>query len=84
NWSFWLLPPAATLLMISLFVPGGGPAGGWTLYPPLSVQQGMGVDFTILSIHILGMSSILGSINIITTVLNMRAPGMSLMKMPMF
>ena len=84
NWSFWLLPPAAILLMTSLFAPGGGPAGGWTLYPPLSVQQGMGVDFTILSIHILGMSSILGSINIITTVLNMRAPGMTLMKMPMF
>jgi cytochrome c oxidase subunit 1 len=84
NWSFWLLPPAAALLVISLFVPGGGPAGGWTLYPPLSVQAGMGMDFTILSVHLLGMSSILGSINIIATVINMRAPGMTLMKMPMF
>jgi cytochrome c oxidase subunit 1 len=86
NWSFWLLPPAATLLMISLFVPGGGPAGGWTLYPPLSVQgsPGMGMDFTILTVHMLGMSSILGSINIIATILNMRAPGMTLMKMPLF
>ncbi|OGI49305.1 MAG: cytochrome c oxidase subunit I [Candidatus Muproteobacteria bacterium RIFCSPHIGHO2_12_FULL_60_33] len=84
NWSFWLLPPAATLLIISLFVPGGGPAGGWTLYPPLSVQTGMGMDFTILSVHLLGMSSILGSINIIATILNMRAPGMTFMKMPMF
>jgi cytochrome c oxidase subunit 1 len=84
NWSFWLLPPAATLLIISLFVPGGGPAGGWTLYPPLSVQAGMGMDFTILSVHLLGMSSILGSINIISTILNMRAPGMTLMKLPMF
>jgi len=84
NWSFWLLPPAATLLVISLFVPGGGPATGWTLYPPLSVQGGMGMDFTILSVHLLGMSSILGSINIIATILNMRAPGMTLMKMPMF
>ncbi len=84
NWSFWLLPPAATLLVISLFAPGGGPAGGWTLYPPLSVQAGMGMDFTILSVHLLGMSSILGSINIIATILNMRAPGMTLMKMPMF
>ncbi|MBI3570310.1 MAG: cytochrome c oxidase subunit I [Gammaproteobacteria bacterium] len=84
NWSFWLLPPAATLLMISLFVPGGGPSAGWTLYPPLSVQGGMGMDFTILSVHLLGMSSILGSINIIATILNMRAPGMALMKMPMF
>jgi cytochrome c oxidase subunit 1 len=84
NWSFWLLPPAAALLVISLFVPGGGPAGGWTLYPPLSVQAGMGMDFTILSVHLLGMSSILGSINIIATIINMRAPGMTLMKLPMF
>jgi len=85
NWSFWLLPPAATLLVISLFVPGGGPAAGWTLYPPLSIQgSGAGIDFTILSVHMLGMSSILGSINIIATILNMRAPGLTLMKMPMF
>ncbi|MFV1993033.1 MAG: cytochrome c oxidase subunit I [Acidiferrobacterales bacterium] len=84
NWSFWLLPPAATLLIISLFVPGGGPAAGWTLYPPLSIQGGMGMDFTILTVHLLGISSILGSINIISTILNMRAPGMNLMKMPLF
>ncbi len=84
NWSFWLLPPAATLLIISLFVPGGGPAAGWTLYPPLSIQGGMGMDFTILTVHMLGISSILGSINIIATILNMRAPGMALMKMPLF
>jgi cytochrome c oxidase subunit 1 len=84
NWSFWILPFAGTLLMLSLFMPGGGPAGGWTIYPPLSVQGGIGMDFTILTIHLLGMSSILGSINIISTILNMRAPGMTLMKMPMF
>ncbi len=84
NWSFWILPFAATLLILGLFMPGGGPAGGWTLYPPLSVQGGIGTDFTLLSIHMLGMSSILGSINIIATILNMRAPGMTLMKMPMF
>jgi cytochrome c oxidase subunit 1 len=84
NWSFWLLPPAATLLILSLFVPGGGPATGWTLYPPLATQGGMGMDFTILSVHMLGISSILGSINIIATILNMRAPGMTLMKMPLF
>jgi cytochrome c oxidase subunit 1 len=84
NWSFWILPFAGTLLLLSMLAPGGGPAGGWTLYPPLSVQQGMGVDFTILSIHLLGISSILGSINIIATILNMRAPGLTLMKMPMF
>ncbi len=84
NWSFWLLPPAALLLVASMFVPGGAAASGWTLYPPLTIQMGLGMDLAIFAIHILGMSSILGSINIITTILNMRAPGMTLMKMPMF
>ncbi|GJL83226.1 MAG: cytochrome c oxidase subunit 1 [marine bacterium B5-7] len=84
NWSFWLLPPAATLLIASLFVPGGAPAGGWTIYPPLSIQGGMGVDFGILALHMMGISSIMGSINIIATIMNMRAPGMILMKLPMF
>ena len=84
NWSFWLLPPAALLLLISFIVPGGAAAAGWTLYAPLSIKMGMGMDLTIFAIHILGMSSIMGSINIVTTVLNMRAPGMTLMKMPMF
>jgi cytochrome c oxidase subunit I len=84
NWSFWLLIPAALLLIGSFFVPGGAAAAGWTLYPPLVIQQGIAVDMTILAIHILGASSIMGSINIITTILNMRAPGMTLMKMPLF
>ena len=84
NWSFWLLPPAALLLMSSFFVPGGAPAGGWTIYPPLSVQMGMGMDMAIFALHIMGASSIMGSINIITTILNLRAPGMTLMKMPLF
>src|SRR5450432_3556950 len=84
NWSFWLLPPAALMLIGSFFVPGGAAAGGWTLYPPLSVQAGMGMDLTIFAIHIMGGSSIMGSINIITTILNMRAPGMTMMKMPLF
>jgi cytochrome c oxidase subunit 1 len=84
NWSFWLLPPAALLLIISFFVPGGAASGGWTLYAPLSVQLGPGMDLTIFAIHLLGASSIMGSINIITTILNMRAPGMTLMKMPLF
>ena len=57
---------------------------GWTLYAPLTVQMGVGMDLTIFAVHILGMSSILGSINIITTILNMRAPGMTLMRMPLF
>src|SRR5213594_3216265 len=47
NWSFWLLPFAAVLLLGSFFVPGGAAAGGWTLYAPLSVQAGMGMDLTI-------------------------------------
>ncbi len=84
NWSFWLLPPAAILLVTSLFVPGGAVGAGWTLYPPLTVQQGMGMDFAIFAIHIMGASSIMGSINIITTILNMRAPGLTLMRMPLF
>src|SRR3954447_8104294 len=84
NWSFWLLPFAATLLVLSFFMPGGAPGVGWTLYAPLTVQMGIGMDLTIFAVHILGMSSILGSINIITTILNMRAPGMTLMRMPLF
>src|SRR5438477_2133410 len=84
NWSFWLLPFAAVLLLSSFLVPGGAAAGGWTLYAPLSVQAGMGMDLTIFAVHIMGASSIMGSINIITTILNMRAPGMTLMKMPLF
>ncbi len=84
NLSFWLLPPAAVLLTASFFVPGGATSAGWTLYAPLSVQMGMGMDLTIFAIHIMGASSIMGSINIIVTILNMRAPGMTLMKMPLF
>ena len=75
NWSFWLVVPAAILLVASFFVPGGAAASGWTLYPPLIIQQGISIDMTILAVHILGASSIMGSINIITTILNLRAPG---------
>ncbi len=86
NWSFWILPFAFTLLSSTLFMQGqgGAPSAGWTLYPPLTVQGGIGTDFAILSIHMLGISSVLGAINIIATILNMRAPGMTLMKMPLF
>jgi cytochrome c oxidase subunit 1 len=84
NFSFWLLPPAAVLLLGSFFVAGGANAAGWTMYPPLSVQMGPGMDMTIFAVHLMGVSSIMGAINIITTILNLRAPGMSLMKMPMF
>jgi cytochrome c oxidase subunit 1 len=90
NISFWLLPPAILLLLISMFVEGPagahGVGGGWTLYPPLSTtgQPGPAMDFAILSIHLAGASSILGAINFITTIFNMRAPGMTLHKMPLF
>ena len=84
NFSFWLLPPAALMLTLSFFVPGGATAAGWTLYAPLSIQMGPGMDLAIFAVHIMGASSIMGSINIIVTILNMRAPGMTLMKMPMF
>jgi len=84
NFSFWLLPPAAILLVASFFAPGGATAAGWTLYPPLSVQMGPGMDMAIFAVHLLGVSSIMGAINIVVTILNMRAPGMTLMKMPIF
>ncbi|MEO7953262.1 MAG: cbb3-type cytochrome c oxidase subunit I, partial [Polaromonas sp.] len=84
NFSFWLLIPAALMLVGSFFVSGGAAAGGWTMYAPLSMQMGPGMDMAIFAIHLLGASSIMGAINIIVTILNMRAPGMELMKMPMF
>ncbi len=84
NFSFWLMIPAALLLVTSFFMPGGAPAAGWTLYAPLTLQMGPSMDASIFAMHLLGASSIMGSINIIVTILNMRAPGMTLMKMPMF
>ena len=84
NWSFWILPCAGTILLSTLFMDGGGPAAGWTMYPPLVLQTGNALAFAIFAIHLLGMSSILGAINIIVTIMNMRAPGMTLLKMPMF
>jgi cytochrome c oxidase subunit I len=84
NWSFWLLPVGAALLLLSFVMPGHSAGTGWTLYPPLSVQAPISMDLMIFAIHVLGISSIMGSINIITTILNLRAPGMTLMKMPLF
>jgi cytochrome c oxidase subunit I len=85
NWSFWILPFAGTLLVSTLFMEGGGPSFGWTFYAPLSTTFAPdSTDFFIFSVHMLGFSSIMGAINIIATVLNMRAPGMTLMKMPLF
>ncbi|WP_417498310.1 cytochrome c oxidase subunit I [Maricaulis sp.] len=90
NISFWLLPFALALALMSMFVPGAGAAngfgGGWVLYPPLSTtgHPGPAMDLLILSLHIAGISSILGAINFITTIFNMRAPGMTMHKMPLF
>ncbi|WP_027133093.1 cytochrome c oxidase subunit I [Geminicoccus roseus] len=85
NISFWLLVPAFLLLMSTMFV--GGAGTGWTVYPPLSSMighPGMAVDLAIFSLHLAGVSSLLGAVNFITTVFNMRAPGMTLHKMPLF
>ena len=91
NISFWLLVPSFCLLLGSAFVPGPpggyGAGTGWTLYPPLSSVEGHpgpAVDMVIFALHLAGASSILGAINFITTIFNMRAPGMTLHKMPLF
>jgi heme/copper-type cytochrome/quinol oxidase subunit 1 len=90
NISFWLLPASFTLLLTSLFMPGepgtSGAGTGWTLYAPLSTRghPGAAVDFVILSLHLAGASSILGAINFIATIFNMRAPGMTLFRLPLF
>ena len=91
NISFWLLVPSMILLLLSSVVGTGEARGvgtGWTLYPPLSVidglHKGMSVDLAIFSLHLAGISSILGAINFIVTIFNMRAPGMTLFKMPLF
>ena len=91
NISFWLLIPSFLLLLASPFVAGpaggDGVGGGWTIYPPLSSitgQPGPAVDLAIFSLHLAGASSILGAANFITTIFNMRAPGMTLHRMPLF
>ena len=91
NISFWLYGASGILITLSLFVPGYGSnigfGGGWVLYPPLSSTTGSpgpAMDLLILSLHLAGASSILGAINFITTIFNMRAPGMTLHKMPLF
>ena len=92
NISFWLLPPALILLILSAIL-GGGAGTGWTIYPPLSStganfgftgHDGPAMDMAIFALHIAGASSILGAINFITTIFNMRAPGMTLHRMPLF
>ena len=86
NISFWLLPPSFILLLLSAVMDGGAGVG-WTIYPPMSGTAGtpgMSMDLAILSLHLAGVSSILGAANFITTIFNMRTPGMTLHKMPLF
>jgi cytochrome c oxidase subunit I len=85
NISFWLLVPAFTMIMTGLLL--GQSGTGWTLYPPLSnstYEPGIGMDFTLFALHLAGISSLLGAINFITTIFNMRAPGMTMYKLPLF
>src|ERR1700683_5082404 len=89
NMSFWLLVASFALLLTSGFLDGGpgyGAGTGWTIYAPLSTSghTGPAFDFVIFSIHLPGASSTLGAINFITTIFNMRAPGMTLHRMPLF
>ena len=90
NVSFWLMPPAFILLLLSTVVEGTGGmpgfGGGWTAYAPLSTygHTGPSMDLAIFSLHVAGASSIMGAINYITTIFNMRAPGMTMHKMPLF
>src|SRR5712691_844211 len=86
--SFWTAVPAAILILYSFFVPGGAAAGGWTMYAPLSATAqytgvDWGVNLWIISLIILGASSLMGAINYITTLINMRAPGMSWFRLPL-
>ncbi len=89
NLSFWMYVAGTSLGVASLFAPGGngqlGSGVGWVLYPPLSTREaGMSMDLAIFAVHLSGASSILGAINMITTFLNMRTPGMTLHKVPLF
>ncbi|OIN09563.1 cytochrome c oxidase subunit I [Oceanisphaera psychrotolerans] len=85
NWSFWILPFAFVLMLSSLFMPGGGPNFGWTFYAPLSTTYSPdSTALFVFAVHIMGISSIMGAINVIVTIWNLRAPGMTWMKLPLF
>ena len=86
NLAFWLLPPAVILLVISAFI-GKGAGPGWTVYPPLSsnlAHAGPSIDLAIFALHLSGVSSILGSINFITTIINIRYDGLRLERVPLY
>lgn len=83
NLSFWLMPPSLFLLVSSTLLEGGAGVG-WTVYPPLSSIEGIGVDCAIFSLHLAGAASLMGSINFITTIFNMRSPGITMHTLPLF
>ncbi len=80
--AYWINVPGAILLVTAMFI--GGWNTGWTGYPPLSAQAPLGVQYFFLGVFFIGLSSILGALNIIVSTLTMRAPGMSLFRMPIF
>src|SRR6266487_5873264 len=82
--SFWLLPVSALTILSGFLVKGGAAASGWTNYVPISVQQGTGEDLWIAGLLLAGVASILGAINFIVTILRLRAPGMTMMRLPIF
>jgi len=85
NWAFWILPVAGLILISTFIMPGSAPNFGWTMYAPLSTTYGPpSTDYLIVAIHLMGLSSIMGAVNIIVTVINLRAPGMTMMKLPIF
>jgi len=81
--SYWLIPPAAVIVLSGFFLQGGAAASGWTAYPPLSAHEPIGQTCWIIAVLLVGTSSILGAVNYITTILNMRAPGMSFFRLPL-
>lgn len=86
NMRFWLMPPSLLLLLVSALVERGA-GTGWTVYPPLSTMvshAGGRVDFAIFSLHLSGVSSIVRSVNFVATALNMRRPGMTFERLPLF
>lgn len=87
NLSFWILPFAFAMLSSTLLMKGGAPNFGWTFYAPLSSSTAYSppsTDYFIFAVHLMGISSVMGAINVIVTIFNLRAPGMTLLKMPIF
>ncbi|MEX0778049.1 MAG: cbb3-type cytochrome c oxidase subunit I [Phycisphaeraceae bacterium] len=84
--SYWLAIPASVIIIISFWVPGGASGGGWTMYPPLSggtYNPTLGPTLWVVAIFLVGFSTIVGTLNYITTIVNMRAPGMTMFRMPL-